>query len=89
MTTQPQTGDDILTRISAMVREVSAKPPEKVTHEMRLLEDLGFDSVAQMELLSMLDESLGLEIEMEDAMDLQTIGDVVAVVERYVAAASA
>ncbi len=84
----PNPGDDVLATVSEMLHEVATDHPT-ITLETRLLEDLGLDSVAQMELLSMIDETLGLEVEMEDVVGLETVGQVVDVVKRYLKNAEA
>ena len=41
----------------------------------RLREDLGMDSLGSMELLSRISEELELDLDMESAMDIRTVGD--------------
>lgn len=80
--TSLQPGDDLLERFGAMLREVTYDVPDTLAPESRLREDLGLDSVAQMELISVVDETLGLQVDLEDVIDLRTVGDVLAVIER-------
>ncbi|MCB9735833.1 MAG: acyl carrier protein [Deltaproteobacteria bacterium] len=63
--------------IRALIAQVSTVPQGLITREARLREDLALDSVASMELLSMLDESLGLELEMEDVLGIETVSGIV------------
>ena len=48
-----------------------------VKDEDRLREDLGLDSLQSMELLSRISDLYELDIEVEDVMDVPTVGDVV------------
>lgn len=48
----------------------------------RLREDLGMDSLSSLELLSTLGEKLDLDLEVEEAMDIRTVDDACAFVER-------
>lgn len=48
----------------------------------RLREDLGLDSLGSLELLSTISEELRIDIEVEDAMDIRTVDDACAFVER-------
>lgn len=48
----------------------------------RLREDLGMDSLSSLELLSSLGEKLNVDLEIEEAMDIRTVDDACAFVER-------
>lgn len=74
--------DPILIRI---LHELTAVPPEEIRPEHLLQADLGMDSVASMELVSMLSEELDIDVEIEDAMDVQDVAGVKALAERYLA----
>lgn len=54
----------------------------------RLREDLGMDSLSSLELLSTLGEKLHLDLEIEEAMDIRTVDDACAFVERQCRARS-
>lgn len=82
MTTQVPTPAELLVQLTSMIGEVVSDVPESITADSRLREDLGFDSVAQMELISVVDEQLGLDVDLEDVMHLVTVGDVVDVIHR-------
>lgn len=72
------TREHVFATVRDHILQVSPVKASLVTEEARLREDLALDSVASMELLSMLDESLGLELEMEDVLGIDTVGGVVA-----------
>ena len=51
--------------------------PADVQDWQRLREDLGLDSLQSMELLSRISDKYRLDLDMEDVMDLQTVGQMV------------
>lgn len=67
--------------IRAMITQLVHLVPSEIHSDSRLREDLGLDSVASLELLAMLDEELGLAIEMEDAAGITTFGAIVALAQ--------
>ena len=67
------------------VRKVLAKqlrrPEEGITSESRIMEDLGADSLDNVELIMALEEEFGLEVPDEEAEKLQSVGDVIKYIE--------
>ena len=61
---------DILTKLAGV-------NPAQIKDSDRLREDLGLDSLQSMELLSRISDRYELDLEVEDVMDVQTVGDVV------------
>lgn len=49
---------------------------ESISDNDRLREDLGLDSLQSMELLSRISDQYDLDLEIEDAMDVETVGDI-------------
>lgn len=77
--TQPT---DLLTRLSALIRQVSPVGAKlRITPSTRLREDLALDSVASLELLSLIDDELGLCLELEDVVGIDTVGEILALAE--------
>jgi acyl carrier protein len=77
---------DIETRIRAILHELSAVPPEKIRVEDRLREDLNLDSVSSMELIGMLSEELDIDVELEEAMEIEDVAGIIAMVDKYLGA---
>lgn len=71
-------------RTIALIAEVLEVEPSTIGTEQRLREDLGLDSLQSLELLSLLGEELRMELPMEEALDLDTVEDACAFVERSV-----
>lgn len=80
MSTTPPTWH---TQLLQIVSDLSAVEPERIGLEDRLREDLGFDSVSAMELISMLAEELEIEVELEEAMSVHDVQGVFALAERH------
>jgi acyl carrier protein len=66
--------------------EIAEVSPAKLRDEDRLREDLGLDSLSSLELLSVVGERLRIDLEVEEAMDIRTVDDACAFVERQYAA---
>jgi acyl carrier protein len=79
MTTAQPTREMVILRI---LSDLTAIPPEEILPEHHLTVDLGMDSVASMELIGMLDETFGIEIELEEAMEIETVAAVLELAEK-------
>jgi acyl carrier protein len=60
-----------------MIAQLSTVRQSAIRKEDRLREDLGLDSVSSMELISMLAEELDVEVALEEAMAVTTVGGAV------------
>ena len=70
-------------RVLEMISQLAAVRPSEIKLTDRLREDLGLDSVCSMELLSMLAEQLDLDVQIEEAMRVTTVGAAVEMVEAH------
>lgn len=59
----------------------------QVTEDARFIEDLGADSLDQVELVMALEEAFGSDIPDEDAEKLHTVGDAIKYIEEKAGAA--
>jgi acyl carrier protein len=66
----------------AVIAKVSKVDVAAIRPEMDLVADLGFDSAKALELLVELEEALGIEVSDEQAAGLNSVGDILAVVDR-------
>jgi acyl carrier protein len=57
--------------------------PEQVKEEAKFIEDLGADSLDQVELIMALEEEFGADIPDEDAEKLGTVGDAIKYIESH------
>ena len=74
---------DLDQRIVKMISQLVPVKPENIGRQDRLREDLGMDSVASMELLSMLAEELDLDVGVEDVADVRTVGETIELARRF------
>ncbi|GMU62504.1 MAG: hypothetical protein AMXMBFR34_42670 [Myxococcaceae bacterium] len=72
-------------RVIHIISQLVPVKPEAIQPHHRLREDLGMDSVASMELLSMLAEELELDVGVEDVADVHTVAATVALAEAFLA----
>ncbi len=63
-------------QIRRILSDVSAVPADEIHAEDSLAGDLGMDSVASLELLGMLDEAFGIELELEEAESITHVSQV-------------
>ena len=76
-------------RVRAAIAEIVEVDESRVSGGQRLREDLGMDSLGSLELLSTISEQLGVDLEMEDAMEIVTVDDACSFVERHLASGDA
>lgn len=72
-------------RVKALIANAADCGVEQVADD-KSLSDLGMDSMDRYELTLYIEEEFGIEIPDEDAAPLNTVGEVVALVERMVGA---
>ena len=58
--------------------------PDQATDDAKFIEDLGADSLDQVELVMALEEEFGADIPDEDAEKLTTVGDAVKYIETHI-----
>ena len=72
---------EIADKVKSIVVEQLGVAEDQVTPEAKFVEDLGADSLDQVELVMALEEAFGSDIPDEDAEKLTTVGDAIAYVE--------
>lgn len=77
--------DEILEKLKALLEELFEIPPEKVTLETRLFEELDLDSIDAVDLVVNLQDLTGRRIKPEEFKAVRTVGDVLDCVERLLA----
>jgi len=80
---------DVQTVVLAMVREHLPKPSDApITDEQRLIEDLGYDSLAVAEVVFAFEDLFGLRIETSEIMQLDTVGSLKAFIAKKLGSAN-
>ena len=77
---------DIAERIKKIVVEHLDVDADKVTENASFIDDLGADSLDNVELIMAFEEEFGVEIPDDAAETIQTVGDAVRFVEKATAA---
>lgn len=66
--------EEILSKVKAVVAEKLNVGEDQVTEDAKFVEDLGADSLDQVELIMALEDEFALKIPEEDAEKLLTVG---------------
>lgn len=69
--------EEIESKIKTVIAEELGVDVSKVVPEASFTEDLGADSLDNVELVMMLEEQFGIEIPDEEAQKILTVGDVI------------
>jgi len=75
--------------VIASIAEILEMEPASIDREARMREDLGMDSLGSLELLSTLSRELNVDLEIEEAMEIETVQDALKFVEAHIAPAGA
>jgi acyl carrier protein len=73
----------IADKVKEIVVQQLGVSPDQVTPEAKFIEDLGADSLDQVELVMALEEEFGADIPDEDAEKLTTVGDAIKYIEGH------
>jgi len=77
--------EEIYERLTVALEELFDIPPEKVTPESKLFEELDLDSIDAVDLIVKLQEITGRRIKPEQFKAVRTVGDVLDCVEKLLA----
>ena len=72
-------------KVKKIVVEQLGVAEDQVTEDAKFIDDLGADSLDQVELVMSLEEEFGAEIRDEDADSLNTVGDAINYIEKRIA----
>jgi acyl carrier protein len=73
----------IADKVKEIVVQQLGVSPDQVTPEAKFIEDLGADSLDQVELVMALEEEFGADIPDEDAEKLTNVGDAIKYIEGH------
>lgn len=77
--------DRILQELTGFLEELFEIPPDKVTVDAKLFEELDLDSIDAVDLVVKVQTLTGRRIKPEDFKSVRTVGDVVDCVEKLLA----
>ena len=75
---------DVLAKVSETFVEMFELDPKQVTADARLVEDLDLDSIDAIDLAAKVHEMTGKRLQEDDLRRIQTVRDVVEIVEEMV-----
>ena len=76
---------DIAERVKKVVAEQLEAEPEKVVDDARFVQDLGADSMKSLELIAAFEDEFDVDIDMDEASKVQTVGGAVEFFEKELA----
>ncbi len=75
--------------VAERVRKVTARllnvDPADVKPESQFVRDLGAESIQSIELVAAFEEEFDIEMDQDEALSVQTVGDAVAFIEKVIA----
>jgi acyl carrier protein len=74
--------DDIESKVKEIIVEQLSVNPEDVTLDSKFIEDLGADSLDQVELVMAFEEEFEMDIPDEEAEKIRTVGDAVEYIKK-------
>lgn len=77
--------EDILEHVRDILVELFELPPEKITPEARLYDDLDIDSIDAVDLILKLKEVTGRKVQPQTFKHVRTVADVIAAIESLMA----
>jgi len=69
-------------KVKKLISEKLAKKPDEIRREAALVDDLGADSLAIVELIMTMEDEFDIEVSDEEAEALRTVGDVIEYLEK-------
>jgi acyl carrier protein len=77
--------ESVAERVKQVVVEVLKADPATVKPESRFTADLGAESIQSIELVAAFEETFDIEMDEDEALSVQTVGDAVAYIEKCLA----
>ena len=74
---------EVVEKVKQIISEQLGVDEAEVTHSASFVDDLGADSLDQVELVMALEEHFGVEIPDEDAEKLRTVQDAIAYIDKH------
>lgn len=71
----------MLEKLREIICEFADVKPEDITEETNIRTDLALDSLSLLNLAVEIENEFDLEVSDRDAMNLETVGDVIALIE--------
>lgn len=79
---QMHTREAVFEQVRASLVQLFEVPPERVTLDARLYDDLEIDSIDAVDLIDRVRRTIGKKISVEEFRSVRTVGDLVTVMQR-------
>ncbi len=79
--------DQIRTDIVESLATLTGLEASGIRDQDRLLEDMGLDSLQSMELLTGITDKYNLDLELEEIMEIETVGALITELHKFIQAA--
>jgi len=76
---------DVAERVRRVTARLLKVDPESVKPESHFVRDLGAESIQSIELVAAFEEEFDIEMDQDEALSVQTVGDAVAYIEKVIA----
>lgn len=70
-------------KLLSILSEVFSLPVDQITDDLAYNTFAAWDSLKHLQMVSMIEEEFGIELEMDDIIDMSTIGKVKEITARY------
>lgn len=70
-------------KLLSIISEVFALPFDKITDDIAYNSYAPWDSLKHLQMVSMIEEEFGIEFEMDDIIDMSTIGKIKEITAKY------
>lgn len=68
-------------KVKSLISEQLNRPVEEVLEEKEVVKDLGADSLDIVEMLMSLEEEFNITVPEDEAVNIKTVGDIIALIE--------
>lgn len=75
--------EEILSRVKDVVSDVLGVPADEISEDDAFVADLGAESIQSLELVASFEEEFEIEMDEEQALEVQTVGDAVDFISEY------
>ena len=73
---------DLEARVTSLLTTRLGIPPEEITRDARLVDDLGMDSLDAVELAIAVERQFGVTVDEEHIAQLKTVADIVTLIQQ-------
>jgi acyl carrier protein len=74
--------DRFMLRLASLMRDVLGSPGLQITTESNAETIEGYDSLAHINIISAIEQEFGLSFQLTDILEIENVGDMLALIER-------